>query len=99
MIWLLDTNVLVYARNGKASVVARLDQAWEQGDVVTSLLAVGELIYGAEKSVRREENLAAVEQQIAMLASSPRCAARSATALATVTASDLLHLRSREHRA
>jgi tRNA(fMet)-specific endonuclease VapC len=67
VIWLLDTNMLVYARNGKAPVVARLDEAWEQGDVVTSLLAVGELIYGAEKSVRREENLAAVEQQLAML--------------------------------
>jgi len=67
VIWLLDTNMLVYARNGKAPVVARLDQAWEKGDVVTSLLAVGELIYGAEKSVRREENLEAVEQQLAML--------------------------------
>ena len=67
MIWLLDTNMLVYARNGKTPVAARLDQAWEQGDVVTSLLAVGELIYGAEKSARREENLAAVEQQLAML--------------------------------
>ena len=67
MIWLLDTNMLVYARNGKTPVAARLDQAWEQGDVVTSLLTVGELIYGAEKSARREENLAAVEQQLAML--------------------------------
>ena len=67
MIWLLDTNMLVYARNGKTPVAARLDQAWGQGDVVTSLLAVGELIYGAEKSARREENLAAVEQQLAML--------------------------------
>jgi tRNA(fMet)-specific endonuclease VapC len=67
VIWLLDTNMLVYARNGKTPVAARLDQAWEQGDVVTSLLAVGELIYGAEKSARREENLAAVEQQLAML--------------------------------
>jgi len=67
VIWLLDTNMLVYARNGKTPVAARLDQAWGQGDVVTSLLAVGELIYGAEKSARREENLAAVEQQLAML--------------------------------
>jgi tRNA(fMet)-specific endonuclease VapC len=67
VIWLLDTNMLVYARNGKAPVVAKLDQAWQQGDVVTSLLAVGELIYGAEKSVRREENLAAVEEQLSML--------------------------------
>lgn len=67
MIWLLDTNMLVYARNGVAPVVARLDDVWEQGEVVTSLLVVGELIYGVEKSIRREGNLAAVEQQLAML--------------------------------
>ena len=67
MIWLLDTNMLVYARNGLAPVVRRVDEAWEQGDVVTSLVVVGELIYGVEKSVRRQENLAAVEQQLGML--------------------------------
>ena len=67
MIWLLDTNMLVYARNGVAPVVARLDEVWEQGEVVTSLLVVGELIYGVEKSIRREGNLAALEQQLAML--------------------------------
>jgi tRNA(fMet)-specific endonuclease VapC len=67
VIWLLDTNMLVYARNGVAPVVRRVDEAWEQGDVVTSLVVVGELIYGVEKSVRRQENLAAVEQQIGML--------------------------------
>jgi tRNA(fMet)-specific endonuclease VapC len=67
VIWLLDTNMLVYARNGVAPVVARLDEVWEQGEVVTSLLVVGELIYGVEKSLRREGNLAAVEQQLAML--------------------------------
>ena len=67
MIWLLDTNMLVYARNGVASVVSRLDEVWEQGDVVTSLLVVGELIYGVEKSNRRDANMAAVEQQLAML--------------------------------
>lgn len=67
MIWLLDTNMLVYARNGVPSVVSRLDEVWEQGEVVTSLLVVGELIYGVEKSIRRDANLAAVEQQLAML--------------------------------
>jgi predicted nucleic acid-binding protein len=59
--------MLVYARNGVAPVVARLDDVWEQGEVVTSLLVVGELIFGVEKSIRREGNLAAVEQQLAML--------------------------------
>jgi len=67
MIWLLDTNMLVYARDGVRSVVSRLDEVWERGEVVTSLLVVGELIYGVERSIRREANLAAVEQQLAML--------------------------------
>ena len=67
MIWLLDTNMLVYARNGVANVVQRMDQAWSQGDLVTSLLVVGELAYGAEKSARKAENLAAIEQQLGML--------------------------------
>jgi hypothetical protein len=61
MIWLLDTNMLVYARDGVRSVVSRLDEVWERGEVVTSLLVVGELIYGVEKSIRREANLAAVD--------------------------------------
>ena len=47
--------------------MSRLDEVWEQGEVVTSLLVVGELIFGVEKSIRREANLAAVEQQLAML--------------------------------
>jgi tRNA(fMet)-specific endonuclease VapC len=67
VIWLLDTNMLVYARNGVANVVQRMDQAWSQGDLVTSILAVGELTYGAEKSARKAENLAAIEQQLGML--------------------------------
>jgi tRNA(fMet)-specific endonuclease VapC len=65
--WLLDTNMLVYARNGVAKVIQRLDEAWAQGDVVTSLLVFGELTYGAEKSARKAENLAAIEQQLGML--------------------------------
>jgi len=44
VIWLLDTNMLVYARNGVAPVVARLDDVLGAGEVVTSLLVVGELI-------------------------------------------------------
>lgn len=67
MIWLLDTKMLVYARNGVAKVIQRLDEAWAQGDVVTSLLVLGELTYGAEKSARKAENLAAIEQQLGML--------------------------------
>jgi len=65
--FLLDTNILVYARNGVAPVVARMDEAGRRGQIVTSLLVVGELIYGAERSKKREANLAAIEGQLALL--------------------------------
>jgi hypothetical protein len=42
MIWLLNTNMLVYARDGVPSVVSRLDEEWERDEVVTSLLVVGD---------------------------------------------------------
>lgn len=67
MIYLLDTNILVYARNGVAQVVARLDEAWGHADMVTSILVVGELMYGVERSARRAQNLAAVGQQVSFL--------------------------------
>jgi tRNA(fMet)-specific endonuclease VapC len=65
--YLLDTNILVYARNGVAQVVARLDEAWGHADMVTSILVVGELMYGVERSARRTQNLAAVAQQVSLL--------------------------------
>lgn len=67
MTYLLDTNILVYARNGVAQVVARLDEAWGHADMVTSILVVGELMYGVERSARRTQNLAAVAQQVSLL--------------------------------
>ena len=44
MTYLLDTNILVYARNGVAQVVARLDAVWGSADMVTSILVVGKLM-------------------------------------------------------
>lgn len=67
MIYLLDTNILVYARNGVAPVVARLDEAWDRADMVTSILVVGEPMYGVERSARRAQNLDAVGQQVSLL--------------------------------
>jgi tRNA(fMet)-specific endonuclease VapC len=67
VIYLLDTNILVYARNGVAEVVVRLDEAWGRADMVTSILVVGELLFGVERSVKQGPNLAAVNQQLSML--------------------------------
>jgi predicted nucleic acid-binding protein len=56
MKWLLDTNIIIHALNGVPPVRRRLNEAQEQGEILTSALVVGELIFGAECSARCEEN-------------------------------------------
>jgi tRNA(fMet)-specific endonuclease VapC len=56
MKWLLDTNTIIHALNGVLTVRRRLNEVEEQGEILTSAVVVGELIYGAESSARCEEN-------------------------------------------
>ena len=57
MRYLLDTNICIYvARQKPAGVLARL-QRLRPGDVGMSVITYLELVYGACKSQRREENL------------------------------------------
>ena len=67
MTYLLDTNHLAHARNGVSSVVQRLDALAEGERVVTSIIAVAEVMYGVECSIRREDNLRAFEEQLRLL--------------------------------
>jgi tRNA(fMet)-specific endonuclease VapC len=65
VIWLLDTNIFIPALNGRPGVRVRLNEAATTGDVVTSALVLGELLYGAKCSKRSAENILAVESQLA----------------------------------
>jgi len=65
VIWLLDTNIFIPALNGRSSVRARLNDAAAAGEVVTSALVLGELLYGAKCSKRSAENIRAVENELA----------------------------------
>jgi tRNA(fMet)-specific endonuclease VapC len=56
VIWLLDTNAVVHALNGLASVRGRLNALGDDDRVVTSTIVLAELIYGAECSARRDQN-------------------------------------------
>jgi predicted nucleic acid-binding protein len=47
MKWLLDTNIIIHALNGVPAVRRRLNEAEERGEILTSAVVVGELIYGA----------------------------------------------------
>jgi len=65
VIWLLDTNIFIPALNGRPNVRARLNEAAAGGEVVTSALVLGELLYGAKCSKRSAENIRAVEDELA----------------------------------
>jgi tRNA(fMet)-specific endonuclease VapC len=62
--WLLDTNTLVYILNGEARIRARANEAGRAGRVVTSIVVVAELLYGVERSSRREANRRHLEKEL-----------------------------------
>ena len=64
MIWLLDTNTLIYILNGEADVRARANEAGRVGGVVTSIVVVAELLYGVERSTRRDANRRHLEKEL-----------------------------------
>lgn len=67
MTWLLDTNTLVYILNGDTSVRARANEAGRVGRVVTSIVVVAELLYGVERSTRRDANRRHLQKELELL--------------------------------
>jgi len=60
-VFLLDTDTLIYSFKGVPEVVRQLRQHRTR-QMALSVITYGELVYGAEKSARRLENLARVQQ-------------------------------------
>jgi tRNA(fMet)-specific endonuclease VapC len=58
--YVLDTNTCVYAMKGHAGVIRHL-RAHGPDDLGVTIITVAELLFGAEKSQRREANRALVE--------------------------------------
>lgn len=57
MIWLLDTNTIIYALKYEGGVRERINLAGLRGEqLVTSAVVAAELLYGVERSARRDEN-------------------------------------------
>jgi tRNA(fMet)-specific endonuclease VapC len=54
--WLLDANTLVYAMNRQGGVRERANAAALDGRLLTSAIVVSELLYGAMRSERVENN-------------------------------------------
>ena len=67
MTWLVDTNIVAYVLNDAGSVRARLNDASRVGRVVTSIIVVAELMYGVERSARRDANRGRVERELASI--------------------------------
>jgi predicted nucleic acid-binding protein len=63
--WLLDTNTVVHAINGVASVHRRLNELRGDDRIVTSILVRAELMYGAFRSARREDNVRQISDKLA----------------------------------
>jgi tRNA(fMet)-specific endonuclease VapC len=55
--FLLDTNICIYIRRKEPEKVLRRFQTLREGEAVLSVITFGELVYGAEKSARRERAL------------------------------------------
>ena len=62
--FLLDTNIIIRLLARDSAVQRRLDEA----DIVVPIFALGELYYGAQKSLRSRENLERINEFVADVA-------------------------------
>jgi tRNA(fMet)-specific endonuclease VapC len=60
MKYLVDTNVLIHLCNSKSPMLERKFTSRMPEEFAVSAITVGELIYGANKSVHKERNLQAI---------------------------------------
>jgi tRNA(fMet)-specific endonuclease VapC len=60
--YLLDTNICIYIRQKRPLEVLARFRAFTTGEVGMSVITYGELIYGAERSARRERSLQDLEE-------------------------------------
>ena len=59
---LIDTNVIVKVLRGDTEVIAFLDNLAD--DIFVSVIVIGELLYGANKSAKTEQNKNAIREKI-----------------------------------
>lgn len=86
MIYLLDTDIIVYWLNGNRTIAQKATEAG-QANVAFSTVSQAELYYGAYNSQRVEQNVAAIErlrQNIRLLAFDEAAAQRFGQIKATL---------------
>jgi tRNA(fMet)-specific endonuclease VapC len=69
MIWMLDTNTLIYFSNRSPGYerIARRLSGRSPGEVCMSSITLAELEYGVEKSRHRDQNRAALDDLVALI--------------------------------
>lgn len=65
--FLLDTNICIYIRRKKPEEVLHRFRSLRQGEAVLSVITFGELVYGAEKSQKRDAALEQLQQLAQLL--------------------------------
>lgn len=58
-LYLLDSNILIYAQRGNANVLKRMQEVGRD-QIVLSSVVVAELAFGVEKSLRKDQNKTAL---------------------------------------
>jgi tRNA(fMet)-specific endonuclease VapC len=71
MRYLLDTNICIYIAKRKPAAVLSRFQRLRPGDVGMSVITYLELVYGAHKSQRIQQNLARLEELESLIPAQP----------------------------
>jgi tRNA(fMet)-specific endonuclease VapC len=69
--YLLDANIVIYIRQKNPEAVMRRFSRLRPGEAAISVIAYGELIYGAMKSARRESALAQLRELSTLMPALP----------------------------
>ena len=64
---MFDTNICIYATKGYFPALERRLTSLKKGEACISVITLGELLHGAEKSVKKASSLAAIEATISFL--------------------------------
>jgi tRNA(fMet)-specific endonuclease VapC len=70
-VYLLDTNIVIYIRQKRPEALLRRFQKLREGEAAISVITLGELIYGAQKSTRSAPALERLRELVMLIPALP----------------------------
>jgi tRNA(fMet)-specific endonuclease VapC len=70
-VYLLDTNIVIYIRQKRPEGLLRRFQKLREGEAAISVITLGELIYGAQKSTRSAPALERLRELVMLIPALP----------------------------